>query len=185
MKLYKTLFILFVVLSVCGCNEVEQPEKVTGLRPIYGNVQELATIIKSLEPQTIKHIGKIYTKDHLLFINDMGIGVHVFDNTDDKNPIKLKFISIPGNVDIAIKGQYMYADLGSGIATIDISNLDQIQFISFNNDYLEGDLQVQPPRSMLNTVGGSRLYYECPDKNKGEILAWVAEKMPKPQCYLN
>ncbi len=182
---YKSFIGVLVAAFLLSCNDSESPQTVTGLKPIYGTVQDLSSIITVSDPQPIEVVGKIYTKGNLLYINDVGKGVHVVENSDRSNPEKIKFITIPGNVDIAIRGNFMYADLGSGIVTLDISNLDDIKFLNFNNGYLEEHFQIEPPSVMLQALNGEKVYYECPDKSKGQIIAWVKEEMPKPQCYIN
>lgn len=185
MKLKSLLyFLVFVVF--CGCSEVETPENVIGLRPVYGTIDDIQDIIKAKDPQPLTQVGKIYIKDNLLFISESGAGVHVYDNNDKSAPLPLKFISIPGNVDIAIKGIYLYADLGNGLVTLDISNLNNIVATDYDNSYLSDLSQIQPPINMLDLlVESNKLYYECPDQNKGFILAWEKVSMPKPQCYIN
>ena len=87
---------------------------------------------------------------------------------ESTNPIKIKFITIPGNVDIAIKGNYLYADMGSGLATLDISDLDHIKIENFNNSYLKDNLHIEPPRALIAAINSTKVYYECPDSDKGD-----------------
>ena len=63
-----------------------------------------------LAPQPLKNVGKIYVKDKFLSINEVGNGIHVVDNRDPAKPVKLAFLSIPGNHEIAVKDSTLYAD---------------------------------------------------------------------------
>jgi hypothetical protein len=54
-------------------------------------------------------------------------GIHVFDNTYPASPVNKTFIEVPGNVDIAIKGDVLYADSYIDMVAIDISNLAAIK----------------------------------------------------------
>ncbi|MBT8326578.1 MAG: hypothetical protein KJP21_02575 [Bacteroidia bacterium] len=182
----KSLISFLALFLISSCSEVETPENVTGLRPIYGTLDDIKDLIQSKDPQPLKNVGKIYIKVDLLLINEAGAGVHIYDNTNKSDPKPLKFISIPGNVDVAIKGIYMYADLGNGLATIDISDLNNIVVTDYNNSYLNDLSQVEPPAHVLDLLNESnKIYYECPDPSKGYILAWEKVTMPKPQCYIN
>ena len=69
----KLPFLLFAILlaGLWGCNESDTPEMVQGLRPIYGTPDELAKLIRSDQPLTLKQVGKIYTRGNLLFINEL------------------------------------------------------------------------------------------------------------------
>jgi hypothetical protein len=59
-------------------------------------------------------------------VNEYQQGIHIIDNSDPSNPVNLKFIEIPGNVDLAIKGNILYADSYVDLLSIDISDLDNI-----------------------------------------------------------
>ncbi|MEX0274558.1 MAG: hypothetical protein AB3N16_09275 [Flavobacteriaceae bacterium] len=72
-----------------------------------------------LQPVTnITTSGKIYVKDHLLFINEVNSGFHVFDNSDPKNPIATKFASIPGATDMAIRDNIIYVNQATDLIAI-------------------------------------------------------------------
>ena len=47
----------------------------------------------------------------------------MIDNTNPASPQNIAFIDIPGNLDIAIKGNIMYADNYADLLTIDISDM--------------------------------------------------------------
>ena len=183
MQKTKWLFIILVGF-LAACNDNEVPPEVIALKPVYGTTDDILDLIKTEDPKPLKNVGKIYVKDNLLFINEKGSGVHVFDNADPSNPSPLKYIEIPGNVDIAIKGNFMYADMGSGLATIDISDINNLKKTSFDSRYLGEVSQHRPTDAILDLYSGSKVYYECPDPNKGLIIAWVTETMPKPNCFI-
>lgn len=60
--------------------------------------------------QKITNPGKIYVKDDMILINEMGKGIHLVYNENPSNPKKVGFIKIPGNIDVAVKGDIIYAD---------------------------------------------------------------------------
>ena len=86
-----------------------------------------ASSFKVAEGQQIIHPGKIYFKDHYIFVNEYQKGIHVIDNTDPESPQIIKFIEIPGSVDLAIRDNILYADSYVDLVAIDISNLDDIR----------------------------------------------------------
>jgi hypothetical protein len=92
---------------------------------------EMEKSVKLLAPQLIEKPGKIYVKDNLLFIGEMHRGVHVFDNTNPRNPENIGFIQIDGSVDIAIKGDVLYADNAVDLISIKLkSNLTSIEVVN-------------------------------------------------------
>lgn len=182
----KLLFGLLVLLGiVSSCNDREDTRKVLALVPIYGTLNDIDALISTEPPKPLNQVGKIYTYNNLLFINEYTKGIHVYDNADPINPIPLQFISIPGNVDIAIKNQMVYADLGTGLATIDIHDLSAPKLTDFDQEYLNKKWQQRPPTHMLQNFTSNKIYFECPDPSKGMIIHWEAQEIPQPECYLN
>ncbi len=106
-------FSLLILFASCVTTEEDEPTpesfQIEGLKPIYISEVE-AREVKSLPPQPIVRLGKIYYKDSTIYVNEGNLGVHIIDNTNPANPVKKKFLQIPGCRDIAIKGNYLYAD---------------------------------------------------------------------------
>lgn len=101
--------------------------------PVLMERAVLENSVKLLEPQRHTNYGKIYRKDSLLFINELYEGVHVYDNSDPRNPVNLGFISIPGNIDIAIKNQYIYADNAVDLVVLEYDG-DKVNVVDRNKD---------------------------------------------------
>ena len=59
----------------------------------------------------------------LPYINDKYKGIHVIDNKNPENPVKIAFIKIAGNVDISVKDNYLYADSLKDLLVFNISNI--------------------------------------------------------------
>ncbi len=78
--------------------------------------------IKSLPGEALQEAGKIYVFGNALLINDINRGIHIVDNTQPDNPQFINFIKIPGNVDMAIEGNLLYADSYIDLLTIDLTN---------------------------------------------------------------
>ena len=95
--------------------------------PVYLNYQDLREPVQAKSGQDIIQPGKLYFKDHQIYINEYMAGIHVVDNEDPSNPQVLKFIEIPGNVDLAIKGNILYADSYVDLVALDISDLENIR----------------------------------------------------------
>jgi hypothetical protein len=56
-----------------------------------------------------------------------GEGIHIIDNKNPANPIPLKFLNIPGNYDLAILGNTLYADSYIDLLALDISDLNNVR----------------------------------------------------------
>ncbi len=106
----KNLFPLALTLLLFSCIKEPYEEPISGYEAVLMERSELENSIRFDEPRKLNRAGKIYIKDNLLFINELFSGVHVYDNSDPTQPKVLGFINIPGNVDISIDGDIMYAD---------------------------------------------------------------------------
>lgn len=149
---------------------------VEGFKPIYIPESE-AKVIKALPPQEMTIQGKIYIKDQYIFIGDVNLGVHVFDNSDPKNPEKIKFLQIYGNHDISIKGNMLYADNLTDLVTIDISDLNNPKEVK----RIEGVYKLLSQHYPENVSWGT--YFECVDPEKGFVVGWEPTTLTQPECW--
>jgi len=73
-------------------------------------------------PRKMKIPGKIYLYDNYLFINEVNEGIHIVDNSNPASPLFVSFINIPGNVDMSVNNNILYADSYVDLLAFDISN---------------------------------------------------------------
>lgn len=129
-SLYALLFLIGLLgLSVLleGCRDkCEVTNEYTYFEPVYTTVSEIRQSIDVVAPQPIQATGKIYFKDGYMYVNEPGKGIHVINNQDPSNPIPLKFVKIPGNYDLAIKGNTLYADSYVDLVAFNISDISNI-----------------------------------------------------------
>ncbi len=74
-----------------------------------------------------------------IYLNEIDKGVHIIDNTNPAAPVNKYFIAVPGNLDLAVKDNILYADLYRDLVSIDISAPANVQVKSIAAD-------VFPPR---------------------------------------
>ncbi len=127
------LFLGIICLLVSACTKDSVTEYYTFYRPVYWTSDEVKNNIKSNAPSDIIQPGKIVVKDHYVFLNEIDKGIHIIDIANPSNPVNLAFIDIPGNLDLAINGSYLYADCYSYLATIDISDPLHVNLKQFIN----------------------------------------------------
>lgn len=128
------IYVLFFALSACsfsGCvqDTCESETLYTRYDPVYIKPEALRTNIFPEGPRDLEKTGKIYTYKNFLFINEPREGIHVFDNTDAENPVALSFIDIPGNVDIAVQNDLLYADNYIDLVVFNINDPANIQMV--------------------------------------------------------
>lgn len=124
-KTYNYLFVVLIIAALLsGCKDVIYENDLRNV-PVYMSYENLRSAIVQKAPRELQHPGKIYFKDGYIFINEEMKGVHVIDNRNPHEPENVAFIEIPGNIDMAIKGDILYADSYVDLVAIDISNFNQ------------------------------------------------------------
>ena len=103
-------------------------------RPLYRTTAEVRANIKSNAPRALERPGKIYIRGQYIFLNEIDRGIHVIDNSNPSAPKNVAFIDIPGNIDLAVKGNTLYADLYNDMVTIDITDPLHVVTKKFNDD---------------------------------------------------
>jgi len=135
------IFILGILLLFWGCTDnCEKQVTYTYFKPVYTTTENLRSSFEFKQPVEINYPGKIYLLGKYLFINEINEGIHIINNSDNTNPVNVGFINIPGNHDMAAKGNILYADSYIDLLAIDISNLDDIKIVKriegvFNDHY--------------------------------------------------
>lgn len=124
----KKLFILSIVcisftFSSCFRDECTSHRTFVRLDPIYKTVEALRAEVKVTIGRELKNPAKIYVYNDYLLINEVNEGIHIYDNSNPANPKNITFINIPGNRDMAIKENVLYADNAIDLLAIDISDL--------------------------------------------------------------
>lgn len=122
--------LLLGLLTVLACSRQEpQPDDsylvFPSYRPLYMTRAVLETSVAALPAQKLHNTGKIFLRGPYIFINEKYEGIHIIDNHDPANPRAISFLRIPGNVDMAVQGNLLYADNGPDLVTVDISNPEQ------------------------------------------------------------
>lgn len=119
----KYIFSLLVIFSAFSSCMDKYTEVFTANSPVYLSYEDLRDAVKMSSARELENPGKIYFKDGYIFVNEELKGVHVINNTNPSSPQNMGFIEIPGNIDIAIKNNILYADSYIDLVAINISNV--------------------------------------------------------------
>jgi hypothetical protein len=127
MNLIKSFLFLGIVLCMLsGCDKVESTTYYKATLPVFEKMSVVRKQMTSVvAPQPLEQTGKIYIFKDYLFINEPMKGIHIFNNSNPANPTALSFLNIPGNVDMAVKDNVLYADSYVDLLTFDLSNPEQ------------------------------------------------------------
>lgn len=140
--------------------------------PEYLSWKDLRSSVKSEAAKAIGKRGKIYIRGTRLFINEPNKGIHVFDNRDPAAPKAIAFIKIPGNLDLAVRGETLFADSFVDLVAIDVSALPDIKEINRQVDVFPYD---------VNQSAEGEIYYSATeiDRSKGVVIGWKSVKGSK------
>ncbi len=108
--------------SSCLKNKCESKVAVTGYEPVYTAMGTLRSQVAMLPGKAVEKRGKLYIKDNYIFLNEVNQGIHIIDNSNPAQPVNKAFIKIPGNLDIAVRGNILYADSYIDLLCFDISD---------------------------------------------------------------
>ena len=130
MKL-KYFFVSLVFIGALSCdkNDDADYEFVQVATPQLMSKTAFRSSVEVIAPKTIEEPGKIYVYQDYIFVGDVHSGIHIIDNFDPKSPKAIKFIQIPGNEDISVKDNFLYADSATDLVIFDISDINNISII--------------------------------------------------------
>ena len=140
--------------------------------PIYLSYEDWRALDVELEESRDPNFpGKIYIYNDLLFVNDVFQGIHVYNYSDPANPVAIGFIGIPGNIDLAIRDGFMYADSYYDLLIIDISNIQNPHVVGRVEDAFDFD--------SVEAIPGLDSNYPVAEWNedKGVVLGWKIESV--------
>lgn len=128
--MHKPIYTYFAFLSLVCCLALSSclKDKCTHTSeykiytPVYASMAEIRQEIKPEAPRALENTGKIYYHNGYLLINELNKGIHIIDDRNTAAPQNIGFISVPGNIDMAVKGNILYVDSYLDMVALDISN---------------------------------------------------------------
>ena len=166
----KRLFILISIISIVlsSCEDRRLQTFVANV-PVYMPYDALRSSFEVSTGIALEKPGKISFYGSHMFINEYQKGIHVVDLSDPANPELKAFIEVPGNVDMAIRNDQLYAESYVDLLIIDISDPEQPELSERIEDLFE---YIIPPYD-----------YEYPldeiDEDKGVITAFDLKKITR------
>lgn len=168
------MFSALIMLGSCVDDDQMPNGDITGHSPVY--IAKGSAFITSVgSPQVIAEPGKLFLQGSYVFITDIGRGVHIVNNSDPAHPQKVKFISIPGVRDVAVKSSVMFADNLTDLVAFDISDINNVTFSHRIKNIYPLANQLYP-----DFATG---YFECVDTSKGYVVRWEKKILLDPKCY--
>jgi len=98
--------------------------------PVFMSYADLRSAVKMSGPRELKSVSRIYLYESMLFVNERNAGIHIIDNRFPSSPERIGFIEIPGNTEINIKDNNLYADSYIDLVTLDLTDIENITEIA-------------------------------------------------------
>jgi hypothetical protein len=139
-------FSCLLIFLFAGCMKDRIRKTYQISTPIYETLTKYREGIKSQPASALVSPGKLSVNGKYIFLSEPGLGIHVIDNSNPSAPRNVSFINIPGNEDMAIKENTMYADSYGDLVTFDITDPQHVVaknfaggiFADHSNYYLNG-----------------------------------------------
>ncbi len=104
--------------------------KYTIMTPVLKSKADVLAAINGNSSEAVRQAGKIYIKGRFIYLNEVDKGIHIIDNSDPSKPTQVAFLNIPGNRDIGVRDNILYADMYADLLAIDISNPGKVTITS-------------------------------------------------------
>jgi hypothetical protein len=133
-KYYFVYFLVIAISLVVGCAKDTVTEHYTFYRPIYDLATSVKERIKSAAPLPVQSPGKLAVRGNYIFLSELNKGVHIIDFSNPRTPLNIGFVAIPGNADLAVRDNYLYADCYKALVVIDISHPESAHLVNYLNN---------------------------------------------------
>lgn len=160
------VFAIAAIITSCIPREEVSPKQertawVSSYKPLLMSRKVLETSVSIKPPRNIANPGKFYLYNQYILINEKYKGFHIIDNIDDKKPVNIGFISIPGSLDLAIKNNVAYADNATDLVAIEIHDLRKVTVSKrFKNTFKEP------------TAPDGGIYIKSNEESEAIIVGW-------------
>ncbi|MFC2097741.1 LVIVD repeat-containing protein [Bacteroidota bacterium] len=171
-KFFQHLLILVLLTGLVSCRDEIFEERTLNV-PVYLTYEEFRISVVQEDARELEHPGKIYFKDNYIFINEISKGIHIINNSDPSNPENVGFIYIPGNVDIAIKENILYADSYIDLVALDLSDLSNIE--------LKHRIKNVFPYTLPET--GNNYGFDEVSEDEGVVVEWEVKRVKREVDY--
>lgn len=123
-----------ITLTLISClkDSCSKVHSYTYYQPVYKTTGEVRANIKSKPSVDIENPGKLFVIGSYIFLNEIDKGIHIIDNHNPAAPVNISFVEIPGNMDLAVSGNMLYADLYTDLVTLNISDPLQVKVEHYN-----------------------------------------------------
>lgn len=131
----KNILLLYAFTCLWSCQDDDANyETISVAIPETMSKTELRNSVKVQSAKPMIETGKIYAYANYIFVSDKDKGIHIIDNSNPKAPRAISYLQIPGNEDISIKDNYLYADSATDLLIFDVTDISSIHLVERLDD---------------------------------------------------
>ncbi|MFT4015820.1 MAG: hypothetical protein QM668_02555 [Agriterribacter sp.] len=131
------IVLLLIIFSGCSKDNAakKQTYTYTITTPVLKSRAEIFAALNGSISEPVKTAGKLYIKEQYIYLNEVEKGIHIIDNSNPSKPKQVAFLNIPGNLDIAVRDNILYADTYTDLLAIDISNPKKATIVNYIKNF--------------------------------------------------
>jgi hypothetical protein len=136
--------ILLVLILFPSCFKDTITNTYRVVQPTYTSRSSVLAHINGMASRPVANPGKIFVQGNLIYLNEIDKGIHIIDNSNPSRPQPIAFLSIPGNENLAVNGNMLYADMYQDLLSIDVSDPRHVQVASTLYNLFSGRAYAYP-----------------------------------------
>lgn len=125
---------MLAAILITGCLKDVGKRSYIAFTPITETTASLRAKVAAQSPKPVVDAGKLFLMGNYVFLNEKEKGIHIIDNSNPASPQNISYINIPGNTDLWVKGNTLYANCYTDILAIDISNINSVSITKVLED---------------------------------------------------
>lgn len=125
--LFNGILLLFAIVTLTQCKKSGEKVELIQISKLMSVDKMRELPVGLTKPIKAKKTGKIYIYKDFLFINEPNKGIHIYNNANPSFPVNVAFLQVPGNVDLAVSNNILYADSYVDLLVFDISTISNIK----------------------------------------------------------
>jgi len=159
------------MLNSCFDELCNNTQSYVRLDPVYVETSEYRIDPVFQDGRALQNTGKFYLYNQFILINELREGIHILDNRNPAQPEHLGFLKIPGNLDMAVKENVLYADNYSDLLAIDISDWRQPELLCREEGTFPNQFFPEEGRYLSHYVSSAVTEeVDCNNPNFGDLL---------------
>lgn len=124
-KMKKLLLIVSILFLQSCFYPHNEPLETSQYTAVFMDRTEFENSVVLQNSKSLIELGKIYTFNDYLFINEKQEGFHIYNNSNPETPIALKYIKVPGATDMAIKSDIIYINQATDLIAVEFDTNTQ------------------------------------------------------------